>query len=244
MMQIYPAMDLINGQCVRLHQGDFVQKTVYEQSPVTVAKQYQQAGAEWLHIVDLDGAKNPANRQLALLKQLIAQTDLSIQVGGGIRTAWQVAQLLDLGVSRVMIGSLAVTDRAQAAKWLQQFGGQRILLTLDTQINAAGQPMATTAGWQKTADISIGELIAYYQQYGLCRILCTDIACDGTLSGPNSALYRQLIEQFSGVEIIASGGVGQLPDLKVLQQTGVAGVVVGKALYENRFSLQEALACH
>lgn len=242
-MQVYPAMDLIGGQCVRLHQGDFSQKTVYEHSPIVVAKQYQQAGADWLHIVDLDGAKDPENRQLALLSALIEQTDLSVQVGGGVRTAEQVVQLLDLGVSRVMIGSLAVTNQQLVADWLQRFGGQRILLTLDAQVDSSGEPMATTAGWQKTADISVKELMTYYRRYGLCQVLCTDIACDGTLSGPNVELYGALISQFPDIEMIASGGVARLSDLHRLQQLGVAGIVVGKALYEGRFSLQEALLC-
>ena len=242
-MQIYPAMDLINGECVRLYQGDFAQKTVYQISPIEVAQNYARLGSKWLHVVDLDGAKDPAKRQLDLLDELVKATPLSVQVGGGVRSADQIEALLALGAKRVMIGSMAVTAQAEVARWLTEFGPERILLTLDTHINQAGTPMATTLGWQETSEVSIAELITYYQAFGLSAVLCTDIACDGTLTGPNVPLYQTLMRLFPRVSFIASGGVSGERDVCQLQDAGLAGVVIGKAFYEGHVDLG-AVLCH
>lgn len=242
-MIIYPAIDLRGGRVVRLTEGKFDQEKSYGDDPLAVARGFKAAGATWLHVVDLDGAKDPAKRQTALVEKLARDSGLRVQTGGGIRDEAQVATLLQAGVQRVIIGSLAVRSPDLVRGWLTRFGPERIILSPDVRLDAAGIPRIAAAGWQETTGVALDDLLNGYLPAGLVHILCTDISRDGRLTGPNSALYAQLVKRFPDLQIQASGGVSSLDDLRTLQTTGVAGAIVGRALYENKFTLREALAC-
>ena len=242
-MIIYPAIDLRGGRVVRLTEGKFDQEKSYGDDPLAVARGFKAAGATWLHVVDLDGAKDPTKRQTALVEKLARDSGLLVQTGGGIRDESQVATLLKAGVQRVIVGSLAVRQPELVRGWLKQFGPEKIILSPDVRLDPAGIPRIAAAGWQETTGVALDDLLNDYLPAGLVHILCTDISRDGKLTGPNSALYAQLVKRFPSLQIQASGGVSSLDDLRVLQTTGSAGAIVGRALYENKFTLQEALAC-
>src|SRR6478735_95610 len=218
-MIIYPAIDLRGGRVVRLTEGKFDQEKSYGDDPLAVAKDFKAAGATWLHVVDLDGAKDPAKRQTPLVEKLAQESGLRVQTGGGIR------------------------DEAQVAGWIKSFGPEHIILSPDVRLDAAGVPRIAAAGWQETTGVALDDFLNDYLAAGLVHILCTDISRDGKLTGPNSALYAQLVKKFATLQIQASGGVSSLDDLRVLKGTGSSGAIVGRALYENKFTLQEALAC-
>lgn len=241
-MKLYPAIDLMNGQCVRLHKGDFDTQKTYSVDPVSMARDFQTDGARTLHIVDLDGAKNPEDRQLDLIKQIIAQTGINIQTGGGIRSLSDIDTLLNIGAKRVIVGSMAVKDKAATMDAFKQFGTENICLALDVKKGADDKFYIATSGWQETSDVLLDELIAQYIDAGLTHALCTDIDKDGTLQGPNMELYSYLASNYPDIHIQASGGISDLADLIELQKTGASGVIVGKAIYENAFSVRQALA--
>ncbi|MFA4994869.1 MAG: 1-(5-phosphoribosyl)-5-[(5-phosphoribosylamino)methylideneamino]imidazole-4-carboxamide isomerase [Bdellovibrionales bacterium] len=239
-MDIYPAIDLIEGGCVRLTEGDFDARSDYAGSPAAVAESYEAAGAVWLHLVDLDGARDPAKRQTALIAEIVKKTKLKLQVGGGVRSLDDVRRLLDIGVARVIIGSLCVKDVARTKNILEQCGAEQITLALDVRGDAEKGFFVATSGWQETSACKIEDVIAQYA--GLVKyVLCTDIACDGKLQGPNVALYRALVTRFPQLKIQASGGVAKLEDLDDVKGAAADTVVVGKALFEKRFTLSEAL---
>jgi len=240
---IIPAIDLIDGAVVRLFQGDYAQKTEYKLDPVEVVHSYADAGASWLHIVDLTGAKEPARRQLSLIKRMVDTKRMQFQAGGGIRTEEEVAQLLESGVSRVVIGSLAAKEPEKVAQWLTTYGGDKIVLALDVNINANGQRMIATHGWQQDSGVALEGLLETLLESGAKHVLCTDISKDGTLQGSNVALYTDVAAQFPTVQWQASGGIGALSDISVLKPTGVSGVILGRALLEGKFTLSEAIAC-
>lgn len=242
-MIIYPAIDLRGGRVVRLTEGKFDQEKSYGDDPVAVARAFKAAGATWLHVVDLDGAKDPTRRQTALVERLVGESGLRVQTGGGIRDAAQVATLLSAGVERVIVGSLAVRSPVLVHGWLRTFGPEKIILSPDVRLDANGIPWIAAAGWQETTGVALDDFLADYQVAGLRHILCTDISRDGKLTGPNSALYARLTGKFTSLQIQASGGVSSLDDLRQLKTTGAAGAIVGRALYEKKFTLQEALAC-
>lgn len=240
---LIPALDLINGEVVRLQQGDFAQQTTYNSDPVAVACAYQAAGAEFLHIVDLDGARDPANRQLALIHRMQQESGLRTQTGGGIRSREDIASLLDAGVERVVVGSSAVKDPALAASWLNEFGSDAIVLALDLNIDAEGQRWLATHGWQEQSDLRIEDLLAQLIPAGCKHVLCTDISRDGMLSGPNVELYRDLKKDFPQIVWQASGGVAKLTDLEELQAVNCDSVILGKSLLTGQFTLEEATQC-
>jgi phosphoribosylformimino-5-aminoimidazole carboxamide ribotide isomerase len=242
-MIIYPAIDLRGGRVVRLTEGRFDQEKSYGADPLAVAKDFAAAGATWLHVVDLDGAKEPLKRQTALVYQLAGASGLRMQTGGGIREVAQIEALLGAGAQRVIVGSLAVKEPARMREWLGRFGADRIILAPDVRFDAKGTPRVAAAGWQESTGVALDDFLAGYLAAGLVHILCTDISRDGKLGGPNTALYAQLVKRFPSLQIQASGGVSSLDDLRALQATGVAGAIVGRALYEKKFTLREALAC-
>ncbi len=242
-MIIYPAIDLRGGRVVRLTEGRFDQEKTYGDDPLAVAREFAAAGATWLHVVDLDGAKDPTKRQTALVQKLSGESGLRVQTGGGIREDAQIAALLAAGARRVIVGSLAAKQPALVRGWLKQFGAERIILAPDVRLDQDGTPRIAAAGWQETTGVALDDFLAGYLPAGLVHILCTDISRDGRLTGPNTALYAQLAKQFPSLQIQASGGVSSLDDLRGLQATGSAGVIVGRALYEKKFTLEEALAC-
>jgi phosphoribosylformimino-5-aminoimidazole carboxamide ribotide isomerase len=242
-MIIYPAIDCREGHCVRLYQGDYQQEIIYGNSPVEIANAFAAEGATWLHLVDLDSAKNLSNSQTTLIKRLIKEVPLSVQVGGGIRTIDQIEAYFESGAARVVIGSLAVTSPAIVQTWLQRFDAEQLVLAFDVTFDLNNQPRVMTHAWQQTSQYFLFELISTYVTQGLKHVLCTDISRDGTLTGPNIRLYQALAKQFPALNIQASGGIRALKDFTNLKQMGVAGAITGRALYEKKFSLTEALSC-
>ena len=236
-MIIYPAIDLIGGAVVRLHKGDFDLLTQYGTDPVAVAKTYADAGATWLHLVDLDGAKNPQNRQIDLIANIINSTGLLVQTGGGIRSADDVAALLDAGAARVVIGSLAVRAPDVVKQLMHDHGPEKICLAADV-ISLNDAFYIAVSGWQEASDLSLFDFLNIYEMVGLKHVLCTDIDRDGTLQGFNRSLYTKIKKEFSHLQLQASGGASRLEDLKNLDADGV---IIGKALYEGRFSVAKAL---
>jgi phosphoribosylformimino-5-aminoimidazole carboxamide ribotide isomerase len=240
---IIPAIDLIEGKVVRLYQGDYEQTTEYTLDPIDVVNQYADDGAQWLHIVDLTGAKDTAKRQLQLISDMVATKRMRFQSGGGVRTKADVQGLLNAGVERVVIGSLAVTQPELVEAWMQEFGPEHIVLALDINIDEQGNKFVATHGWQKDSGVSIETLIKRYSKVGLQHVLCTDISRDGTLQGANDSLYSEVAKQFPDIQWQASGGIGNLKDIEVLKPTNVAGVILGRALLEGKFTVKEAIAC-
>ena len=238
-----PAIDLIDGQVVRLYQGDYEQKTNYVYTAKERQDLYAQAGATVMHFVDLDGAKDSTKRQLTLLKTLVNHDTMTIQVGGGVRCKEDVEQLLAVGADRVVIGSLAIKQPELVAQWIKEFGGEKIVLALDVKIDENGNKTLPTHGWIKDSGVNLEDLLESYQEAGLKHVLCTDISKDGTLSGSNVTMYTELCAQYPELDWQASGGIGTLDDIKALIPTGVSGVILGRSLLEGKFTLEEAIAC-
>ncbi|MDH4618323.1 1-(5-phosphoribosyl)-5-[(5-phosphoribosylamino)methylideneamino]imidazole-4-carboxamide isomerase [Brevibacillus sp. AY1] len=234
---IYPAIDIRGGKCVRLFQGDYAQETVYADSPVEMAKRWVEQGAAWVHLVDLDGAKEgkPANAEL--IKEIAKSVSVPVQVGGGIRTEEQIADYLDAGVARVIVGTAAIEDEPFTKRILQAYG-DKIAIGLDCR-----NGLVATRGWLTTTDVQATELAKRLVSYGAETFIYTDIARDGTMTGPNVEEIAGLAVS-TGKSVIASGGVSKLDDLLALSAhtaDGVSGAIVGKALYTDAFTLDEAL---
>ena len=237
-MILYPAMDLMGGRCVRLAQGRFDEATVYSADPAAALAGFAAAGASWAHVVDLDGARAGAPRQHELIVSLAQGAPLQLQVAGGFREAGQIARMLDAGVGRVVIGSLAVKEPERVNGFLARFGGERITLALDVNI-VDGTPMVATAGWTESSALSLWDVAARYPEAR--HLLVTDISRDGMLSGPNVELLSEAVERLPSLQVQASGGIATLDDLRGLP---TAGAIVGKALWEGRIDLEAALdAC-
>lgn len=240
---IIPAIDLIDGRVVRLHQGDYHQQRDYATSPRSLLLRYQQQGAQYLHLVDLSGAKDPSQRQLSLIHHLVSDLAIPIQVGGGIRTRQDIVELLAAGVSRVVIGSTAIIHPDEVERWFGEFGPQKLVLALDIRINADGERRLAINGWQQTTAMTLEQIISRFQPDGLAHVLCTDIARDGTLNGANIALYHAITADYPKISFQSSGGIGSLSDIVNLIGSGIAGVIVGRALLEGRFTAKEAIEC-
>jgi phosphoribosylformimino-5-aminoimidazole carboxamide ribotide isomerase len=237
-MQLIPAIDLRDGRCVRLLKGDFGQETRYDVDPVDLARGYRDAGAEWLHVVDLDGAKRGAPVNLDLVAAMRRASGLKVQFGGGIRKRADLEAALG-SADRIVIGSLAVADPDTVSGWLAEFGRERITLGLDVRLAADGRALIATHGWTQDSTLSLDAAIERYTAAGLRHVLCTDIDKDGALAGPNLALYRECARRWPAIAFIASGGVRDAADLAALAATGVAAAVSGKALLEGRLTAAE-----
>lgn len=240
---IIPALDLIDGKVVRLHQGDYGQQRDYGSDPLPRLQDYQHQGAEVLHLVDLTGAKDPAKRQIPLLTTLLRGVTVPVQVGGGIRHRDDVAALLAAGATRVVVGSTAVKQPEEVKSWFNEFGADAIVLALDVRIDADNRKEVAISGWQEAAGVTLEEVIGWYQPVGLRHVLCTDISRDGTLSGSNVALYKEVSAAFPDIAFQSSGGIGSLDDIAALRGSGAQGVIVGRALLEDKFTVAEAIAC-
>mgnify|MGYP001401803896 CR=1 FL=1 len=240
---IIPALDLIDGKVVRLYQGDYAQKTVYSDDPQSQFTIYNQDGADWLHLVDLDGAKDVTKRQLNVIASLIANTPAKIQIGGGVRTEQDVKDLLDAGAQRVVIGSTAVKEPEMVAGWMKKYGAEHIVLALDINIDADGNKIVAVSGWQEASGQTIESLLETYLAVGLKHVLCTDISKDGTLTGSNVDLYKEMAVAYPQVAWQASGGIGSLDDIAAVARSGASGMIVGRALLEGKFDVKEAIAC-
>lgn len=241
-MQIYPAIDLRNAQVVRLYQGDFAQQTNYAIEPLSLAKHYQQQGAAWLHLVDLDAAKHPTRESvnLPVIAEIASQCQLQVQSGGGVRQIDDVRAKMYSGISRVVVGSKAIQSAEEMPDWLAEFGADSLCLALDCKADTSGVFRVHTAGWQQASELALFELMEQFAAMGFKHALVTDISQDGTLAGPNLALYADLINRFPSMDVQASGGVSSLLDLQALAAIGCPGVIVGRALLDNRFQLSNA----
>ncbi|MBW8183928.1 1-(5-phosphoribosyl)-5-[(5-phosphoribosylamino)methylideneamino]imidazole-4-carboxamide isomerase [Shewanella nanhaiensis] len=240
---IIPAIDLIEGQVVRLYQGDYKQKTTFDLSPLSQLKSYQDQGASWLHIVDLTGAKDPDKRQTALIADLVDRLDANIQVGGGIRSETQVIELLEIGVKRVVIGSLAVKETSLVQSWFEKYGAEAICLALDVNIDEQGEKIVAVSGWQSGGGKTLESLVEVFKPYGLKHALVTDISRDGTLQGANTQLYREIASSYPQIEWQASGGIASLDDVAAVRDSGASGIIIGKALLIENFNVEQAITC-
>jgi phosphoribosylformimino-5-aminoimidazole carboxamide ribotide isomerase len=238
---IIPAIDLRGGQVVRLKQGDYAQQTTYAADPRELAKRYAQAGAAWLHLVDLDGARSGRLDNLAVISS-IAADGMAIQAGGGVREEDDLQRLFDAGVRRVALGSVAIRDPERVAGWLGKYGAERLTLALDTR-HVDGHWALPSAGWTEVEARTLDELAPWYAARGARHLLCTDIDRDGMLAGFNLALYRHLAEVIPSLAVQASGGVRSLDDIRAAREAGARGVILGRALLEGRFTVEEAVAC-
>lgn len=236
-MQLIPAIDIRHGRCVRLLKGDFERETRYDVDPRELASRYRALGAEWLHVVDLDGAARGEPANLDLIRTITAD-GLRIQMGGGIRSRASLDAVLDVA-DRVVIGSLAVYAPDQVAAWMDEHGPARFTLALDVRFGSDDVPRIATHGWTQSAETALADAIERYSSTGLAHVLCTDVDRDGALTGPNVELYRDCVAGWPGIAFQASGGVRDTSDLEALAATGVAGAVSGKALLEGRLTDEE-----
>jgi phosphoribosylformimino-5-aminoimidazole carboxamide ribotide isomerase len=233
-MQIIPAIDIIDGKCVRLTQGDYGQKTIYNENPLEVAKEFEAAGLQRLHLVDLDGAKAGAVQNWKVLESIAANTSLVIDFGGGIKKEEDLAIVFNSGAALATIGSLAVKNETVFLEWIKKYGAAKFLLGADVK-----DEKIAISGWLETTDIGIYDFIEKYMAHGITQIFCTDVSKDGKLEGPSTELYKNIIQRFPGLHFIASGGVSSITDLNDLNKIGCYGAIVGKAIYENRISITE-----
>ena len=233
-MQIIPAIDLIDGKCVRLTQGDYEQKKIYNEHPLEVAKEFEDAGLTRLHLVDLDGARAGEVKNWKVLEAIAGKTNLVIDFGGGIKTEKDVQIVFDSGAALVTIGSKAVENETEFVGWLEKFGTGKFLLGADVK-----EEKIAIHGWQETTGLWVYDFIEKYLQYGVRQIFCTDVSKDGKLKGPSSELYKKIIQKFPELFFIASGGISSMKDLEELEKIGCSGVIIGKAIYENIISLKE-----
>ena len=234
MIEVIPAIDIIDGKCVRLSQGDFETKKVYSESPLETAKQFEAAGITRLHMVDLDGARQGKLINLASLSEVASNTNLKLDFGGGIKTKEDVLSVLNAGAGMINIGSIAVKQPALVSAWIEEFGSEKILLGADVR-----DEKIVTNGWRVSTDIGILEFIEDFVRRGIKQIFCTDVAKDGLLEGTSIDLYQKILSKFPGLHLIASGGVTSIHDVEALKAIGCAGVIIGKALYEGRIRLGE-----
>ena len=233
-MQIIPAIDIIDGKCVRLTQGDYGQKTIYNENPLEVAKEFEAAGLQRLHLVDLDGAKAGAVQNWKVLESIASNTSLIIDFGGGIKKEEDLNIVFQSGASLATIGSLAVKQADIFVQWLEKYGADKFLLGADVK-----EEKIAVSGWLETTDIDIYDFIRDYISKGIQQVFCTDVSKDGKLEGPSVALYQNIIGRFPSLHFIASGGVSSVKDLEDLKAIGCAGAIVGKAIYEGRIKLDE-----
>jgi phosphoribosylformimino-5-aminoimidazole carboxamide ribotide isomerase len=233
-IEIIPAIDLIDGKCVRLSQGDYNQKTIYNENPLEVAIMFEAAGIRRLHLVDLDGAKAKHIVNHKILEQISTKTNLIIDFGGGLKSDEDLEIAFNSGASMVTGGSIAVKERDTFLKWLEKYGSEKIILGAD-----AKNGNIAVSGWQETTELPVIEFISEYHKEGILKVISTDISRDGMLSGPAFDLYSEIMETLPKVEIIASGGIATMNDILRLNEMGVPGVITGKAIYENRITLEE-----
>ncbi len=236
MIELIPAIDIINGQCVRLTKGDYDQKKVYNDDPAAVAKEFEQLGFQRLHIVDLDGAKSKHIVNDAVLRKITTETNLIVDFGGGIKTEEDIEKAFDAGASMVTVGSIAVTKPALFIQWLDKYGADKMILGADVR-----NGMISINGWKEDSKEELLPFLKKYIDAGVKNVLCTEISKDGTLQGPAVTLYKEVMKAYPQLHLIASGGVSQKEDIEELEREGIPAVVFGKAIYEGRIDLKELL---
>ncbi|HET6256857.1 MAG TPA: 1-(5-phosphoribosyl)-5-[(5-phosphoribosylamino)methylideneamino]imidazole-4-carboxamide isomerase [Puia sp.] len=233
-MEIIPAIDIIEGKCVRLTQGDYAQKKIYNEHPLEVARQFEDAGLRRLHLVDLDGAKAGAVRNWKVLETIAGKTRLVVDFGGGIKTAEDVGIVFNSGGALATVGSVAVKDGELFVSWLERYGAERFLLGADVK-----NEKIAVGGWLETTDRWVYDFIDDYMGKGVRQVFCTDVSKDGLMQGPALELYKNIVAKFPGLHFIASGGVSGIDDVRRLEEVGCKGVIIGKAIYEGRITLKE-----
>jgi phosphoribosylformimino-5-aminoimidazole carboxamide ribotide isomerase len=233
-MRIIPAIDIIDGKCVRLTQGDYGKMKVYREDPLEVAKEFEDADLEYLHLVDLDGAKKGEVVNWKVIQKIQENTALQVDFGGGVKTDEEVKNLLDFGISQINVGSLAVKEPEKFIGWLKEFGAENFILSADVK----GENVSIN-GWLESTDFRLFDLVSQFAGHGLEYLCVTDIATDGMMTGPNIGLYKKLKSKFPDLKIIASGGVSSLDDLKELKYLNIHGVIIGKAIYEGKIKLEQ-----
>ena len=238
---IIPAIDLLDGSCVRLLYGDFDQCKVYDLDAIRLARRYADEGAQWLHVVDLAASRDGERADTRPLMRLLESVTQKIQTGGGVRNRDDVRLRLDNGASRVVVGSISADEPERFAGWLEFFGPQRLVAALDVRLDEDGTPWPRTHGWTRGAAQNLWQLLDFYADRGLVHLLCTDIGRDGAMTGPNSDLYRSIAGRYPVLKIQASGGVSGLKDLHELAATGVDSAITGKALLEGCFTVADAM---
>ncbi len=234
MIRIIPAIDIIEGKCIRLTQGDYGSKVIYNENPLEVAKQFEDSGIQYLHLVDLDGAKAKKIINRKVLEEIAAKTKLKIDFGGGIRTDEDIKLAFDCGAEQVTGGSVAVKNKELFLSWLRKFGTEKIILGTDVK-----DEMVAINGWYENTKINVFSFIESYQKLGVQTIICTDIKRDGLLQGAAINLYKKITDRFSGIKLIASGGISSIDEIDELIKLDLDGVIIGKAIYENKISLKE-----
>jgi phosphoribosylformimino-5-aminoimidazole carboxamide ribotide isomerase len=233
-MTIIPAIDIIDGKCVRLTQGDYAQKKVYNENPLEVAQAFADAGLQRLHLVDLDGAKAGTVQNWKVMETIASKTNLIIDFGGGIKTANDLDIVFNSGAALATIGSMAVKNENVFVEWIKKYGADKFLLGADVK-----DEKIAVSGWLETTDIDVYDFVQKYILHGVQQIFCTDVSKDGKLEGPSIALYKNIIQKFPSLDFIASGGVSSMNDLFELKEIGCSAVIIGKAIYEEKISLEE-----
>lgn len=233
-VEIIPAIDIIEGRCVRLSQGDYAQTKVYDASPVDMAKRYADCGVKRIHVVDLDGAKSSSSRNLKTLEKMAVGADVEIEWGGGIKSEESLRACFDYGASYAIVGSVAAQNQMLFAEWLARYGGERMVLGADVR-----DGKVAVNGWQQEVELTIDDLVGEFLPLGLSQVICTDISRDGMLQGPSFELYTRLQEQYGAVDFTVSGGISAMKDIEECDRLGLRKVIVGKAIYENRITLKD-----
>ena len=239
--EVIPAIDLLDGQCVRLVHGDFERVTVYEQNASGLATRYAEQGARWLHVVDLAASRDGKEADITPLLKLLDAAPQSVQTGGGVRNAADIGVRLDHGADRVVVGSVSIEQPQRFAGWLRDFGSECLVAALDVRVDEDGMPWLKTHGWTRESGLSLWKVLDFYSETGLRHVLCTDIGKDGAMAGPNLELYREVARRYPDLSVQASGGVRDLDDLIALSGTGAASAISGKALLEGCFTVAEAV---
>jgi len=234
MITIIPAIDILDGKCVRLEQGDYLNKKIYNEDPLDAARRFEEQGVKRLHVVDLDGARDSHVVNYTALERIALKTSLVVDFGGGIKSDSDLKLVFDCGAAIAVIGSIAVTERDLFQDWLFAYGPEKIILAADIK-----DGNIAVSGWTKVTEITLNEFLHYYKCMGIQQVLCTDISKDGLMLGSSIDLYKSMVTEFPLMKIIASGGISSADEIKKLDEAGVAGAIIGKALYEGRIRLDE-----
>lgn len=233
-MRIIPAIDLINGECVRLSQGDYSTRKIYNKNPLEIAKKFEYYGSKYLHLVDLDGAKSSRLVNLKILEKIATHTNLHIEFGGGIRSNQDIQCAFNAGATQLIGGSIAIKNPTLFLKWIKKYGNEKIILAAD-----CNNKKIVTHGWINTSEVDVINFISNFKKHGIIHVICTDISKDGMLKGTSNKLYKEIINSIIDIQLIASGGVRTIKDLEILKQIGCKGVIIGKAIYEKKISLKQ-----
>jgi len=237
-MRIIPAIDIIDGKCVRLTKGDYSTKKIYNEKPLEVAKEFEDAGITYLHVVDLDGAKASTIVNYKVLEQIASKTNLNIDFGGGLKSDKDLEIAFNSGANQITGGSIAVKNAAIFENWIQKFGSKKIILGADFYPDTTGGKIATN-GWQEESSLALIPFIKGYHEKGIQYVICTDISKDGMLQGPSFDIYQEILLEVKDIKLIASGGISTFDELPKLAEMGCEGVIIGKAIYENKISLKQ-----